>query len=97
MRTDTFGRWGGEEFIIICDETDLDSAIALAHQLRLNVEKETFPTVGRKTASFGVATYHKGDGADDIIKRADDALYRAKKHGRNQVVEEKNSNDSDRS
>ncbi len=82
---DIVGRWGGEEFMVICPETDLPSARAVAERIRTGVAAHSFPSVGRKTASFGVATVLSKDNADAITRRADEALYRAKKGGRNRV------------
>lgn len=82
---DIVGRWGGEEFLVICPQTDDLGVLNLAEDLRQKVQEYDFPIVGHKTASFGVTTYMQGDQAKDIIKRADDALYIAKKHGRNRV------------
>ncbi|MDT8447609.1 MAG: diguanylate cyclase [bacterium] len=83
---DTLGRWGGEEFMVICPETDLEGARQLAEKLRSALEEHQFPKVERKTASFGVAQL-AGDeeGPEALVKRADDALYQAKESGRNQV------------
>ena len=86
--SDTLGRWGGEEFLIICPHTTLESAMQLAERLRRHVAEIQFPEVGQKTASFGVACYREGDQAEDVMKRADDALYRAKENGRNRVEQE---------
>jgi len=86
--TDIVGRWGGEEFMIICPETDLDAAICLAERMRAQVAAHEFRSVGSRTSSFGVAAFRKGDKEADIVKRADDALYRAKQGGRNLVEPE---------
>lgn len=83
--TDIVGRWGGEEFLIICPETGLNVVAALAERYRQEMERHAFPPVGRITSSFGVAACHSGDTRDSIIQRVDDALYRAKEHGRNCV------------
>lgn len=82
---DVLGRWGGEEFLIICPETAEDGILLLARILRRKVQGETIAEVGVKTASFGVTAYCKGDSVDNIIKRADKALYLAKQNGRNRV------------
>lgn len=83
--TDIIGRWGGEEFLIICPGTNLEGAVNLAEKLRLSTEGHVFPAVDRLTASFGVSTFTQEDKAETIIRRVDDALYRAKKSGRNRV------------
>lgn len=82
--SDVFGRWGGEEFLIVCCGTDADGAYNLASKLRRKVELFEFPSVDRLTCSFGVAQIDAA-GTDDMVKRADDALYRAKQGGRNRV------------
>ncbi len=89
LRTsDIPGRWGGEEFLIICPETGLDTAANLAERLRHDYEICDFPVAGHLTASFGVAAHHKGHLATDILLGADEALYRAKNGGRNRVEQE---------
>lgn len=87
--TDVAGRWGGEEFLILSTDTDLTGAIELAQKLRKTISSFNFSFSERKTASFGVASYHIGDDEKAILIRADKALYRAKQKGRNKVeVEE---------
>ena len=89
LRTsDIPSRWGGEEFLIICPETPLETAVQLAERLRHDYESCDFPAAGRLTASFGVAAHQKGQGVDDILLSADEALYRAKNGGRNRVERE---------
>lgn len=83
---DYVGRWGGEEFIIICMQTDQKGACALAEHLRKKIEEFEFTTVGKETASFGIASCEYEDDADSIVENADKALYRAKREGRNKVV-----------
>jgi diguanylate cyclase (GGDEF)-like protein len=87
--TDTAGRWGGEEFLVICPHLDLDGARILAERIRAAVAGHSFSVVGQKTCSFGVASYRPGDTADTMVKRADEALYEAKQHGRDRVVLER--------
>ena len=82
---DTLGRWGGEEFLIVCSKTNLKSAINLAQRLRKLIVKTDFPYVNKVTSSFGVASYSKGENLKSIIKNADDNLYKAKENGRNTV------------
>ncbi|MDH4943769.1 diguanylate cyclase [Sulfurimonas sp. C5] len=84
--TDIIGRWGGEEFLIICTNTNLKGAYDLAEHLREKVAAYNFTTVGHKTSSFGVAAYSEGDTIESLLKRADDNLYKAKESGRNKVV-----------
>lgn len=79
-------RWGGEEFIIILDNTDIDNAEMIANKLRLEVSQYFFPTIENLTCSFGVSQYRLNENVDELISRCDHALYFAKEHGRNRVV-----------
>lgn len=88
-QSDLLGRWGGEEFLIICPHTNLAQAAILAEKLRVAVFTAIFLTVGKKTASFGVAQYHPSESAECCLARADEAMYRAKSSGGNQVKFEK--------
>ena len=83
--TDTLGRWGGEEFLIVCPETSLQGANILADKLRDNVDGYNFPYVGHMSCSFGVAELYKGETIDQLINRVDKFLYRAKEEGKNCV------------
>ncbi|MTW20972.1 diguanylate cyclase, partial [Allochromatium palmeri] len=84
---DMVGRWGGEEFLVLCPGTDLEGVQTLAEHLRAAVAEHEFPVVGHKTASFGIATYRSGDSVESLVARADRALYAAKANGRNRVEE----------
>ena len=83
---DVCGRWGGEEFLVICQETDLKPAWQLAERLRENIEKYSFNSGLRITASFGLAGWNECEDLGILIKAADSRLYKAKKNGRNSVV-----------
>lgn len=83
--TDFVGRWGGEEFIVICPHTDSAGACKLAETLRQSIQDHLFPVVKQQSASFGVASACPGDSASEIVSRADKALYAAKTAGRNCV------------
>jgi diguanylate cyclase (GGDEF)-like protein len=83
---DIFVRWGGEEFIILCPETDSLSAATLAQKLRSAIDDASFDKVGNITCSFGVASFKDNESKDSFIKRSDSALYKAKDEGRNRVV-----------
>lgn len=82
---DSLGRWGGEEFLILCPETDLDQARQLGERLRNNTRNASFPTGRTETISVGVATFQKGDDMNSLLRRTDDALYQAKNQGRDRV------------
>lgn len=83
--TDYLVRWGGEEFIILAPETEIERGEVLAHRIRGVIESFRFDKIGRMTVSFGVTQYKPDDVEDTFIKRADDALYMAKERGRNRV------------
>lgn len=83
--TDIVGRWGGEEFLIICPETDLEGLKKLAQGLRDKIEKYPFSIVKHKTSSFGLTLYQEGNDLKDLVKKADQALYSAKEKGRNRI------------
>jgi diguanylate cyclase (GGDEF)-like protein len=85
--TDHFGRWGGEEFLVIATHTEATGAVELAERIRLSVAEEPFPGVGTVTVSLGVAEIGPGEPLEYLEERADTALYRAKEAGRNRVVE----------
>ncbi len=85
-------RWGGEEFLIIFEGISFSQAHQCTNQLRKNVEKHTWPKQIDVTASFGLMKY-EGSPMEECIIKADNALYRAKKNGRNRVeVERRVSN-----
>ncbi|MDP3464766.1 MAG: PAS domain S-box protein [Sulfuricurvum sp.] len=85
-KADTIGRWGGEEFLIVLPQTDRDGAIKMGEKIRLGVEDYSFPVIGKKTASFGIAEFQEEDNQSTLVERADRALYRAKNEGRNRVA-----------
>lgn len=84
-KSDTLGRWGGEEFVVICPETEEEGSAALAESLRYALESRNLPVVGCQTASFGVTMHRPEDTVDRMLARADEALYKAKEAGRNRV------------
>jgi diguanylate cyclase (GGDEF)-like protein/PAS domain S-box-containing protein len=83
--TDIIGRWGGEEFIIICNNTNLDNAKNLAENIRKIIQNIKFDKVGTKTISIGLAQFQEEDDVKTIFKKADNALYEAKTTGKNKV------------
>ena len=84
-KTDTVGRWGGEEFMIICPKITESGITEVAEHLRQSVAKHRFTKAGKRTASFGATLSKTADNIDAIIRRADKALYTAKNKGRNRV------------
>ena len=85
--TDLAGRWGGEEFLVVCRGCAESGAVELAEKLREKIEgAEILP--GRSvTASFGVCEWQAGDTMDTMLPKADERLYAAKRAGRNCVVD----------
>ncbi len=84
-KSDLFSRWGGEEFLIIASGQDLLQTILVAERLKNVLESHSFFKVGSVTASFGVAEYRPNEPKEELVKRADISLYKAKEKGRNQV------------
>jgi len=86
--SDKFGRWGGEEFVLICPNTSVAMALALAEKLRILIFDALFEPDNplAVTASFGVASVSRTEPFSVALKHADEALYRAKAMGRNCVV-----------
>lgn len=83
--TDTVGRWGGEEFLIVCPMSTVEESSQLAEALREKIESRDFVCDHTVTASFGVASYEGGDELETIVRYADTAMYEAKNMGRNRV------------
>lgn len=83
--TDWVGRWGGEEFLVLCPEATEKDAVLTAEKLRGLVESHVFETVKTITISCGVTRFKAPDSIDAFVSRADDGLYRAKDKGRNIV------------
>ncbi len=87
-RIDYFGRYGGEEFMLIMAETPMKGARIKAERLRANVEHTRHADVDpdlRQTVSIGLAEYRPGENIEEVQQRADKALYKAKASGRNRV------------
>ncbi|MDQ5969353.1 MAG: hypothetical protein QG579_510 [Patescibacteria group bacterium] len=85
---DTVARWGGEEILVLLLGANEEDAKEKADSIRKDVESVVFKDVSglKVTVSIGVAEYQKGLSIDDLIKSADQALYKAKETGRNKVV-----------
>ncbi len=80
------GRWGGEEFMILLPDTDLDSAVTMAEDIRLLFANISFPQAGFQTMSLGVTEALSGENPDTSCMRVDKALYEAKNTGKNKVL-----------
>jgi diguanylate cyclase (GGDEF)-like protein len=83
--TDSLGRWGGEEFMILAPLTTLADALELAERLRGTIASSSFPGVDGLTCSFGVAALNAEDTVNSLLGRVDHALYKSKNNGRNRV------------
>ena len=86
--SDIVFRYGGEEFVILLSDTNINGAKVMAERIRKNVENHTMAygmEIIKLTASLGVSTLRVNDDCESIIKRADNAMYRAKEKGRNQI------------
>lgn len=81
------GRYGGEEFVILCPGTDLEQAVRRAERLRTTLSEAKIGGVDRLkiTSSFGVSQVEPGDSVESLLRRADKALYKAKDSGRNRT------------
>ncbi len=86
---DIISRWGGEEFIVLLPTVDLTQAVKLADKIRVNIYNQEIDVIGHVSVSIGVSEVYEGEVMQDAIKRADEALYLAKKSGRNCVKSEK--------
>jgi len=84
-KNDIIGRWGGEEFLILLPETELENAKKVAEKLRKTIEKENFNIPQQVTCSFGISEHQENEDIESTIKRADELLYKAKNGGRNKV------------
>lgn len=86
-KSDIFARWGGEEFLILLPETSKEQAVVLAEKLRETIADQKFEKVQKVTCSFGVTELQKNDSLEDLLKRVDKLLYKAKSLGRNIVID----------
>lgn len=85
--SDIVSRWGGEEFVVLCPETDINNAITLADKIRKEIEEKAILEKGKiqLTSSFGVAKQNENESFTSLFQRADAALYLSKEKGRNCV------------
>ena len=86
--SDIFARWGGEEFVVLFSNTDIERAADLAERLRRAVENNNCGEAGKITISIGVAKYQRTETILTFINRADEKMYEAKKAGKNRVIVE---------
>lgn len=84
--SDILARWGGEEFMVLLPQTDRDEAVAMGERLRAAIACHSFADVDVLTVSVGVTSLRQLDSLDILLKRVDEALYAAKKNGRNMVI-----------
>jgi diguanylate cyclase (GGDEF)-like protein len=85
-RRDKLFRFGGEEFVVLLRDTDSEGAPRIFDRLRAAVERYAFPQVGKVTISIGFTQVRRNDNPAALLGRADEALYHAKRNGRNQVA-----------
>ncbi|NRF69584.1 GGDEF domain-containing protein [Aquincola sp. S2] len=88
QRDDLVTRWGGEEFVLVLPNTDRAAALQVAHRLRELVPAHAWPLGLKVTCSFGVTEWQRPEPLADALERADAAMYRAKREGRDRVVAE---------
>ncbi|NWD44565.1 sensor domain-containing diguanylate cyclase [Pseudomonas yamanorum] len=88
-RTDVFCRLGGEEFVVLCPNTDGSQALSVALELWQALRSEPMEDVGIVTASFGIASWRVEEGVDGLLLRADSGVYAAKQAGRDRVEAER--------
>jgi len=87
--SDVASRWGGEEFAVTLTQTAIDDALFVAEKFRVSIENYLFTKDLKITCSFGIAQFRTTDTAQDLFKRADEALYEAKNTGKNKVALER--------
>ncbi|HAA26172.1 MAG TPA: diguanylate cyclase [Ruminiclostridium sp.] len=83
---DIFARWGGEEFILLLPNTNINQAVEFAERIRKSIENHDFYIAGKLTCSIGVAQMSPDDDETTLLKKVDNVLYAAKKAGKNKVV-----------
>ena len=88
-RNSVIGRWGGEEFVVVCYNANLEKAIEYAEEIKKKVSEEDFKVAGKITCSIGLTQIKKGDESGKVFDRMDKALYKAKAEGRNCIRTDK--------
>jgi len=97
---DFVGRYGGDEFVLLLPQTELDTGLQLAETIRQRTADRASRVAVRKeqvsiSFSIGVAAVRPGDGIESLVERADEALYKSKRLGRNQVQSEEPANEQE--
>lgn len=85
-KTDFFGRWGGEEFILCSPESDLLAVKKMTSLLKEKISQYNFKLKQKVSCSFGITSYQYGESLDDLINRADKAMYEAKQKGKDCII-----------
>ncbi|MFI0459805.1 MAG: GGDEF domain-containing protein [Candidatus Thiodiazotropha endolucinida] len=84
--SDIFARWGGEEFIILSTETDIEGGRQLAKKMLDLINEKEFTVVQKISASFGVTEFGAEDSMESLVKRVDNAMLEAKRQGKNRII-----------
>jgi len=85
-KSDIFARWGGEEFMILVPIKEKEDAYKIAEKIRKRIQEFRFDKIGNLTVSLGISFYKNKDSMKSMIRRADTALYEAKRTGKNRTV-----------
>lgn len=84
-KTDKIGRWGGEEFLIVCSESNLEESLIVAEKIRTGICKNKFEVDELITGSFGISTAKGKESIYELVSKADEAMYIAKNKGKNRI------------
>jgi len=84
-KTDKIGRWGGEEFLIVCPESNLEESLIVAEKIRTGICKNKFEVDELITGSFGISTAKGKESIYELVSKADEAMYIAKNKGKNRI------------
>lgn len=85
-QVDIVGRWGGEEFLLILPHNDATESVEAASRMRKAIEDHAFPGGVEVTVSIGVTEWRKAESIEQLVARADEAMYQAKHMGRNRLA-----------
>jgi diguanylate cyclase (GGDEF)-like protein len=84
--TDIFARWGGDEFVVLLPNTDIEQAIVITERMRICIQKNKYDGVKNVTCSFGLVSLQNNENTESLLRRADKFLYQAKEQGKNTVA-----------